>query len=115
MKVSIGSTNIWDRFGASAASDRHTLQSTALVHEVYLRLVDLRAGWRKRIQFVALAAQMMRRILVGTRPHRPKPSARSAVSDCGRSHAASAGAALAGDPGASPAADGAEQRGSRGA
>ena len=43
----------------------HTLQATALVHEVYLRLVD--AGsieWRERAQFYAMAAQMMRRILV---------------------------------------------------
>ena len=42
----------------------HTLQPTALVHEAYLRLIDQRAGWQNRIQFVALAAQMMRRILV---------------------------------------------------
>ena len=43
----------------------NTLQSAALVHEVYLRLVD--AGsieWRERAQFYAMAAQMMRRILV---------------------------------------------------
>ena len=42
-----------------------TLQSTALVHEVYLRLVDVRRiDWRERAQFYAMAAQMMRRILV---------------------------------------------------
>jgi RNA polymerase sigma factor (TIGR02999 family) len=42
-----------------------TLQSTALVHEVYLRLVDVRrVQWRERAQFYAMAAQMMRRILV---------------------------------------------------
>jgi RNA polymerase sigma factor (TIGR02999 family) len=42
-----------------------TLQSTALVHEVYLRLVDVRqVDWRQRAQFYAMAAQMMRRILV---------------------------------------------------
>jgi RNA polymerase sigma factor (TIGR02999 family) len=42
-----------------------TLQSTALVHEVYLRLVHVRrVEWRERAQFYALAAQMMRRILV---------------------------------------------------
>ena len=42
-----------------------TLQSTALVHEVYLRLVDVRrVEWRERAQFYAMAAQMMRRILV---------------------------------------------------
>lgn len=43
----------------------HTLQPTALVHEAYLRLVDQRhVAWKNRAQFLALAAQMMRRILV---------------------------------------------------
>ena len=43
----------------------HTLQPTALVNEVYLRLVDQRqASWRNRAQFFGVAAQMMRRILV---------------------------------------------------
>ncbi|AMY09303.1 RNA polymerase sigma factor [Luteitalea pratensis] len=43
----------------------NTLQSTALIHEVYLRLVDVRRfDCRERAQFYAMAAQMMRRILV---------------------------------------------------
>lgn len=43
----------------------NTLQATALVHEVYLRLVDVtKVEWRERAQFFALTAQMMRRILV---------------------------------------------------
>jgi RNA polymerase sigma factor (TIGR02999 family) len=43
----------------------NTLQTTALVHEVYLRLVDVeKVEWRQRAQFFAIAAQMMRRILV---------------------------------------------------
>ena len=43
----------------------HTLQATALVHEVYLRLVDLQGvGWRDRAHFFAVAARTMRRILV---------------------------------------------------
>lgn len=43
----------------------HTLQPTALVHEVYLRLVGQnRAAWRNRTQFLAIASEMMRRILV---------------------------------------------------
>jgi RNA polymerase sigma factor (TIGR02999 family) len=43
----------------------HTLQTTALVHEAYLRLVDQQeANWQNRTQFFAVAAQMMRRILV---------------------------------------------------
>ena len=42
-----------------------TLQTTALVHEVYLRLVDVtKVEWLERAQFFAMAAQMMRRILV---------------------------------------------------
>ena len=43
----------------------HTLQATALVNEAYLRLIDVnRVEWRNRTHFLALAAQMMRRILV---------------------------------------------------
>jgi RNA polymerase sigma factor (TIGR02999 family) len=43
----------------------HTLQPTALVHEAYLRLVDLQGvGWRNRAHFLAVAARTMRRILV---------------------------------------------------
>ena len=43
----------------------HTLQPTALVNEVYLRLVNQReAAWQNRAQFFGIAAQMMRRILV---------------------------------------------------
>ncbi|HUR32521.1 MAG TPA: sigma-70 family RNA polymerase sigma factor [Vicinamibacterales bacterium] len=43
----------------------HTLQPTALVNELYLRLVKQRsASWENRAQFFAVAAQLMRRILV---------------------------------------------------
>jgi RNA polymerase sigma-70 factor, ECF subfamily len=43
----------------------HTLQSTALVHEAYLRLVDQTSvRWENRVHFFAVAAQLMRRILV---------------------------------------------------
>jgi RNA polymerase sigma factor (TIGR02999 family) len=43
----------------------HTLQPTALVHEAYLRLVRRDAGnYRDRVHFFALAAQMMRQILI---------------------------------------------------
>jgi RNA polymerase sigma factor (TIGR02999 family) len=43
----------------------NTLQATALVNEVYLRLVDVtKVDWRERAQFFAMAAQIMRRILV---------------------------------------------------
>jgi len=43
----------------------HTLQTGALVHEVYLRLEQQRhVPWKSRAQFFALAARMMRRVLV---------------------------------------------------
>lgn len=43
----------------------HTLQPTALVHEAYLRLVDQqRVRWEGRAQFFAIAARVMRRVLV---------------------------------------------------
>jgi RNA polymerase sigma factor (TIGR02999 family) len=43
----------------------HTLQTTALVHEAYLRLVDQKqAKWNNRNHFFAVSARMMRRILV---------------------------------------------------
>jgi RNA polymerase sigma factor (TIGR02999 family) len=40
------------------------LQSTALVHEAYMRLVDQDVSWQNRAHFFGIAAQMMRRILV---------------------------------------------------
>ena len=43
----------------------HTLQTTALVNELYLKLVDQKqAKWQNRAQFFAISAQLMRRILV---------------------------------------------------
>jgi RNA polymerase sigma factor (TIGR02999 family) len=42
----------------------HTLLATALVHEAYLRLVTQKVPWQSRTHFFAVAAQMMRRILV---------------------------------------------------
>jgi len=60
----------------------HTLQTTALIHETYLRLVDVRkVKWQSRAHFLAICAQLMRRILIdfarsrasqkrrGTAPH----------------------------------------------
>jgi RNA polymerase sigma factor (TIGR02999 family) len=46
-------------------STGHTLQPTALVHEAYVKLIDQkRAQWHDRAQFYAVAARIMRRILV---------------------------------------------------
>ena len=43
----------------------HTLQPTALVHEVYLKLVEQHSiEWQNRAQFFGVAAQLIRRILV---------------------------------------------------
>ena len=42
----------------------NTLQTTAVVHEAYLRLVDQNVHWQSRAHFFGVAAQMMRRILV---------------------------------------------------
>jgi len=43
----------------------HTLQTTAVVHEAYLRLIDQKhVQWQNRAHFFAIAAQMMRRILI---------------------------------------------------
>ncbi len=45
--------------------DDHTLQPTALVHEAYLRLIDQRSTeWKDRVHFFAVAARIIRRILV---------------------------------------------------
>ena len=43
----------------------HTLQTTALVHEAYLKLIDQHSvNWQNRAQFFAISAQAMRRILI---------------------------------------------------
>lgn len=48
----------------------HLLQSTALVHEAFLKLVDqTRVDWQNRAHFYGVAAQMMRRILVDQARH----------------------------------------------
>ncbi len=42
----------------------HTIRATALVHEAYLRLADSSGDWNDRVHFYAVAARVMRRILV---------------------------------------------------
>jgi RNA polymerase sigma-70 factor, ECF subfamily len=73
----------------------HSLQTTALVHEAYMRLVDYRRmHWQNRAHFLAVSAQAMRRILVDhARRHNVKRGAgaehvsldAAAVLDAGRS------------------------------
>ena len=49
----------------SGERSEHTIQATALVHEAYLRLLDIRqVRWQERAQFVASVAKVMRRILI---------------------------------------------------
>jgi len=45
-------------------SAAHTLQATALVNEVFIRLVDVKVSWQDRSHFFAISARLMRRILV---------------------------------------------------
>jgi RNA polymerase sigma factor (TIGR02999 family) len=53
------------RRSLSAERPSHTLQTTALVHEAYLRMVQQdRSQWRDRAHFFGVAAQMIRRILI---------------------------------------------------
>ncbi|MEM7583604.1 MAG: sigma-70 family RNA polymerase sigma factor [Acidobacteriota bacterium] len=42
----------------------HVLQTTALVHEAYMRMVELELGFQDRVHFFAIAARLMRRVLV---------------------------------------------------
>lgn len=42
----------------------HVLQTTALVHEAFLKLVDLELGFNDRVHFFAMASRLMRRVLV---------------------------------------------------
>jgi len=42
----------------------HTLQSTAIVHEAFIRLIDQNVEWNSRAHFFSIAAKMMRRILI---------------------------------------------------
>jgi RNA polymerase sigma factor (TIGR02999 family) len=53
------------RRALSTEKPGHTLQSTALVHEAYLRLVEQnKADWQNRAQFFSVAARIVRRVLV---------------------------------------------------
>jgi RNA polymerase sigma factor (TIGR02999 family) len=48
----------------------HTLQTSALVNEAFLRLIDQTVDWRNRAQFFGIAARLMRQILVDHARHR---------------------------------------------
>jgi RNA polymerase sigma factor (TIGR02999 family) len=60
--------------------DGHTLQPTALVHELYLKLAQQRrVTWNDRVHFLAVAAQVMRRILVDHARHRTRDKRGGAI------------------------------------
>ena len=53
--------------------ENHTLQTSALVNEAYVRLIDWKtAKWENRAHFFGVSAQLMRRILVDFARNRPK-------------------------------------------
>jgi RNA polymerase sigma-70 factor (ECF subfamily) len=88
-------------------SEGHTLQTTALVHEAWLRLdAQHEARWQSRTQFYAVAAQMMRRILVDHARRRQSlkrgaasaPVTLDALDREGRAHHASSPAPSSLDP-----------------
>jgi RNA polymerase sigma factor (TIGR02999 family) len=55
--------------------ENHTLQTTALVNEAYMRLIQWKsAKWQNRAHFFGVSAQLMRRILVDFARKRPKVS-----------------------------------------
>jgi RNA polymerase sigma-70 factor, ECF subfamily len=59
----------------SRERENHTLQTTALVNEAYMRLIDWKtAKWENRAHFFGVSAQLMRRILVDFARRRPKVS-----------------------------------------
>ncbi len=64
--------------------DGHTLNTTALVHEAYIKLVNQeRVVWKNRAQFMAVASQAMRRILVDYARRHKAEKRGGGVSDVG--------------------------------
>src|SRR5688500_15364718 len=60
-----GQLRVMARAHLARERSNHSLPPTALVHEAYLKLVDQRrVRWQNRAQFFAIAARVMRRILV---------------------------------------------------
>ena len=55
---------VWPRDACMPNEPGHTLRATALVHEAYMRLVGADIGWQDRAHFYAVAARVLRRILV---------------------------------------------------
>jgi RNA polymerase sigma factor (TIGR02999 family) len=64
MPILYGELSRQAHLALSRERDGHTLETRALVHEAYLRLMDADVNWQDRAHFIALAARTMRRILV---------------------------------------------------
>ena len=63
----------------SRERENHTLQTTALVNEAYMRLINWKtAKWENRAHFFGVSAQLMRRILVDFARKRPKINEKAA-------------------------------------
>jgi RNA polymerase sigma factor (TIGR02999 family) len=76
----------------------HTLQTTALVNEAYLRLVDVsRVRWQDRAHFFAMSARLMRRILVDHARARNYQKRAGRAERVGLEHALTLGAARSPD------------------
>ena len=88
--------------------DSHTLNTTGLVHETYLRLAEQRnVHWQDRSQFFAIAARVMRRVLIDyARQHQAdKRGGRAPTITLERVEAAMEGEAIAGEMRSCSAAD----------
>jgi RNA polymerase sigma factor (TIGR02999 family) len=77
----------------------HTLQATAVVHEAFVRMVDMDVAWQDRNHFYAVAATMMRRILVdhAKSKHRDKRGGDAHISSLETSDLSTATSLVAGN------------------
>src|SRR5688500_11703622 len=83
----------------------HTLQTTALVNEAYIRLVDVRGiDWQDRTHFLSVCAQIMRRVLVDAARRRASAKRAGALAGVERSRAFALAQLAA--PGSARAAEG---------
>jgi RNA polymerase sigma factor (TIGR02999 family) len=64
MPILYGELSRQAHLALSHEREGHTLETRALVHEAYLRLMHADVNWQDRAHFIALAARTMRRILV---------------------------------------------------
>lgn len=77
----------------------HTLQATAVVHEAFVKLVEMNVSWQDRAHFFAVAARQMRRILVdhAKARYRSKRGGTTATNSIEEFHTLEAGPITSGD------------------